>query len=56
MKEASGNYFYNPNIGTNSNDGNGFYTTKSSTKEEAENFYKKYLELRERLKKLGIEN
>ena len=56
MREASGNYFYSPNIGTNSNDGDGFYTTKSSTEEEVGKFYKKYIALKERLKKLGIEN
>ena len=33
MKEASGNYFYNPNIKTNSNDGDGFYSAGTSTDE-----------------------
>ena len=57
MKEASGNYFYNPAIKTSADDvGDGFYTTKSSMEEEVEKFYKKYLELKERLKKLDIEN
>lgn len=57
MKEASGTYGYNPAIKTSLNNvGDGFYTTKSSMEEEAEKFYKKYIELRERLKKLDIEN
>ena len=57
MKETSGNYFYNPNITTRADDvGDGFYTTNSSIEEEAEKFYKKYIELKERLKKLDIEN
>ena len=33
MKEVSGNYFYNPNIKTNSNDGDGFYSAGTSTDE-----------------------
>ena len=33
MKEANGNYFYNPNIKTNSNDGDGFYSAGTSTDE-----------------------
>ena len=56
MKEVSGNYFYNPNIKTNSNDGDGFYSAGTSTKDAAKDFYRKYIELKERLKKLGIEN
>ena len=33
MKEVSGNYFYNPQIKTNSNDGDGFYSAGTSTDE-----------------------
>ena len=33
MKEASGNYFYNPKIKTNSNDGDGFYSAGTATDE-----------------------
>lgn len=57
MKEASGTYCYNPAIKTSLNNvGDGFYTTKSSMEKEAEKFYKRYIEAREKLKKLGIEN
>jgi hypothetical protein len=58
MKEASGNYFYNPNIKTNSNDGDGFYSAGTSTKDAAKDldFYGKYyLGLKEKLKKYNID-
>ena len=55
MKEASGNYFYNPNIKTNSNDGDGFYSAGTSTEDAVKGFYKKYLELKEKLKKYDID-
>ena len=58
MKEASGNYFYNPNIKTNSNDGDGFYSAGTSTKDAAKDldFYRKYyLGLKEKLKKYNID-
>lgn len=55
MKEASGNYFYNPNIKTNSNDGDGFYSAGTSTEDAVKGFYRKYLELKEKLKKLDID-
>ena len=58
MKEASGNYFYNPNIKTNSNDGDGFYSAGTSTKDATKDldFYKKYyLGLKEKLKKYNID-
>lgn len=49
-------YFYNPAIKTNSDDGDGFYSSGTSTEDTAGDFYRKYLELKERLKKLGIED
>lgn len=55
MKEASGNYFYNPNIKTNSNDGDGFYSAGTSTEDAVKGFYKKHLELKEKLKKYDID-
>ena len=55
MKEASGNYFYNPNIKTNSNDGDGFYSAGTSTEDAVKGFYRKYLELKEKLKKYDID-
>lgn len=58
MREASGNYFYNPNIKTNSNDGDGFYSAGTSTKDAAKDldFYRKYyLGLKEKLKKYNID-
>lgn len=58
MKEVSGNYFYNPNIKTNSNDGDGFYSAGTSTKDAAKDldFYRKYyLGLKEKLKKYNID-
>ena len=58
MKEVSGNYFYNPNIKTNSNDGDGFYSAGTSTKDAAKDldFYEKYyLGLKEKLKKYNID-
>ena len=58
MREASGNYFYNPNIKTNSNDGDGFYSAGTSTKDAAKDldFYEKYcLGLKEKLKKYNID-
>lgn len=54
MKEVSGNYFYSPNIKTNSNDGDGFYSAGTSTEDAVKDFYKKYLELKEKLKKYDI--
>lgn len=54
MREASG-YFYNPNIKTNSNDGDGFYSAGTSTEDAVKGFYRKYLELKEKLKKLDID-
>lgn len=54
MKEASG-YFYNPNIKTNSNDGDGFYSAGTSTEDAVKGFYRKYLELKEKLKKYDID-
>ena len=55
MKEVSGNYFYSPNIKTNSNDGDGFYSAGTSTEDAVKGFYKKYLELKEKLKKYDID-
>ena len=58
MREASGNYFYNPNIKTNSNDGDGFYSAGTSTKDAAKDldFYEKYyLGPKEKLKKYNID-
>ena len=55
MKEVSGNYFYSPNIKTNSNDGDGFYSAGTSTEDAVKGFYRKYLELKEKLKKLDID-
>ena len=55
MRKASGNYFYNPNIKTNSNDGDGFYSAGTSTDDAVKGFYKKYLELKEKLKKYDID-
>lgn len=54
MREASG-YFYNPNIKTNSNDGDGFYSAGTSTEDAVKGFYRKYLELKEKLKKYDID-
>ena len=54
MREASGN-FYNPNIKTNSNDGDGFYSAGTSTEDAIKGFYRKYLELKEKLKKYDID-
>ena len=54
MREASG-YFYNPNIKTNSNDGDGFYSAGTSTEDAVKGFYRKYLELKEKLKKYNID-
>lgn len=54
MKEASVN-FYNPNIKTNSNDGDGFYSAGTSTEDAVKGFYRKYLELKEKLKKIDID-
>ena len=54
MREASG-YFYNPNIKTNSNDGDGFYSAGTSTEDTVKGFYRKYLELKEKLKKYDID-
>ena len=55
MRKASGNYFYNPNIKTNSNDGDGFYSAGTSTEDAVKGFYKKHLELKEKLKKYDID-
>lgn len=55
MKEVSGNYFYSPNIKTNSNDGDGFYSAGTSTEDAVKGFYRKYLELKEKLKKYDID-
>ena len=58
MKEVSGNYFYSPNIKTNSNDGDGFYSAGTSTEDAAKDldFYGKYyLGLKEKLKKYNID-
>ena len=55
MKEVSDNYFYNPKIKTNSNDGDGFYSAGTSTEDAVKGFYKKYLELKEKLKKYDID-
>lgn len=54
MREAS-DYFYNPNIKTNSNDGDGFYSAGTSTEDAVKGFYRKYLELKEKLKKYDID-
>lgn len=57
MREANGTYFYNPAIKTSADDaGDGFYATNSSVEKGVGKFYEKYIELRERLKKLDIEN
>lgn len=55
MKEVSGNYFYSPNIKTNSNDGDGFYSAGTSTEDAVKGFYRKYLGLKEKLKKYDID-
>lgn len=55
MKEVSGNYFYSPDIKTNSNDGDGFYSAGTSTEDAVKGFYRKYLELKEKLKKYDID-
>ena len=58
MKEVSGNYFYNPNIKTSADDGDGFYSAGTSTKDVAKDldFYGKYyLGPKEKLKKYNID-
>lgn len=58
MKEVSGNYFYNPNIKTSADDGDGFYSAGTSTKDVAKDldFYGKYyLGLKEKPKKYNID-
>lgn len=55
MKEVSGNCFYSPNIKTNSNDGDGFYSAGTSTEDAVKGFYRKYLGLKEKLKKYDID-
>ena len=58
MKEVSGNYFYNPNIKPSADNGDGFYSAGTSTKDVAKNldFYgKHYLGLKEKPKKYNID-